>query len=109
MGLAEKNCVPCRGGVPALGPEAIAALRPEVPRWEVVENHHLARTWRFPDFRSALAAVNRIGAVADEQDHHPEVHLSWGRVRVEIWTHAVGGLTENDFIFAAKCDALLGD
>jgi len=72
--------------------------------WEIVENHHLRKTYRLPDFAQALALVNRIGAVAEAEDHHPDLYLAWGRVDVTIWTHKIGGLTESDFILAAKCD-----
>jgi 4a-hydroxytetrahydrobiopterin dehydratase len=104
--LADKQCVPCRGGVAPLGAEEIARLAIEVPGWEVVAGHHLARTFRFPDFVSALALVNQIGALAEEQGHHPDLRLAWGKVAVEIWTHDAGGLTENDFVLAFKIDRL---
>jgi len=107
MELAQKHCVPCRGGVPPLTREAIQALVPQVPAWEVVRDHHLTRTFPFPDFRSALDFVNRAGAVAEEQGHHPDLYLSWGRVEVRIWTHKIDGLTESDFILAAKIDRLV--
>jgi 4a-hydroxytetrahydrobiopterin dehydratase len=74
--------------------------------WEPVEGHHLAKTYSYPDFVSALAFVNRLGALAEAEGHHPDIGLSWGRVKVEVWTHAAGGLTDNDFILAAKADAL---
>ena len=74
--------------------------------WRVVDEHHLEKEYRFPDFRAALAFVNRLAEVAEQEFHHPDLHLAWGRVRVEIWTHDAGGLTENDFVLAAKADAL---
>jgi 4a-hydroxytetrahydrobiopterin dehydratase len=101
-GLAERQCVPCRGGVPPLDAEQVGKLLAEVPGWEAERNHHLSRTFRFPDFAKALAFVNRVGTIAEEQNHHPDIYLAWGKVRVEIWTHKIDGLTESDFIFAAK-------
>ncbi len=104
--LAAKTCVPCRGGVPPLkGPE-LEGLERQVPGWSVVEEHHLEKTFRFPDFRSALEFVNRVGNLAEEQGHHPDIFLAWGKVGVKIWTHKIDGLTESDFILAAKIDAL---
>lgn len=107
MDLAAKQCVPCRGGVPPLAHEAIQALMQQVPGWQVIREHHLVRTFPFPDFRSALDFANRIGALAEEQGHHPDLYLSWGKVEVHIWTHKIDGLTESDFILAAKIDRLV--
>jgi len=108
MKLAEKHCVPCRGGVPPLEGAEIEKLRPQVPGWDVVEHHHLARNFSFPDFRTALDFVNRVGEVAEQEGHHPDLFLSWGKVGVQTWTHKINGLTESDFILAAKIDALAG-
>jgi 4a-hydroxytetrahydrobiopterin dehydratase len=106
MELAKRQCVPCRSDTPRLTGEALAALRSELGGdWEVAEDR-LRKTFRFPDFVSALAFVNRIGEVAEREAHHPDIGLAWGRVSLEIWTHAVGGLSENDFILAAKIDEL---
>lgn len=104
-GLVEKHCVPCRGGVPPLTRAQYEPLLGELDGWSVVDDHHLARTYAFPDFASALAFTNRVGAIAEEEGHHPDIHLAWGKVRVEIWTHKIDGLTESDFVLAAKCDA----
>jgi 4a-hydroxytetrahydrobiopterin dehydratase len=105
--LAERQCVPCRGGVPPLRGEALETLRQQLHGdWRVVDEHHLERTFRFPDFRQALDFTNRVGELAEEQDHHPDLHLAWGRVTVQIWTHKIDGLTESDFVFAAKTDRL---
>lgn len=106
MKLAEKQCVPCREGARPLGPDAISKLLPELDGWQVVDDRRLTKTYRLPDFKQALALVDRIGAMADQQNHHPEVSLSWGKVSVDIWTHKVNGLTESDFVFAARCDEL---
>jgi 4a-hydroxytetrahydrobiopterin dehydratase len=102
MDLAEKRCVPCRGGVPPLTQEQIDTLLPQVAGWEVVDQHHLTKTYTFPDFVSALAFVNRIGEIAEQEGHHPDIYLSWGKVEIRIWTHKINGLTESDFILAAK-------
>jgi 4a-hydroxytetrahydrobiopterin dehydratase len=108
--LASKECVPCRGGVPPLEGEELAKLSQELgDRWEVVEGHHLRREFTFPDFREALAFTNRVGEIAETEGHHPDIHLAWGRVAVEIWTHTIDGLTESDFILAAKIDRGAGD
>src|SRR5688572_5316114 len=102
--LADKTCVPCRGGVPPLTADQIRPLQAQVPDWSVAGDHHIERNFTFPDFKSALDFVNRIGAIAEEQGHHPDITLSWGRVGVQIWTHKINGLTESDFILAAKID-----
>jgi 4a-hydroxytetrahydrobiopterin dehydratase len=113
--LAAKVCVPCRGGTPPLDDAQIAPLLAQLDEgWSIVERDHakhqgvkiLTRTFRFKDFAEALAAAVRIGDMAEAQQHHPDLHVAWGRLGVEVWTHKIGGLTESDFIFAAKCDAL---
>ena len=106
MNLAEKHCVPCRGGVPPLRGEELERMKAQVPGWRVVDNHHLSRARTFPDFKTALEFVNRVGALAEAEGHHPDLYLSWGKVEVEIWTHKINGLTESDFILAAKIDQL---
>ena len=105
--LAKRECVPCRGGVPPLSGDRVAELLGQLDAWTVKRAHHLTRTYAFPDFAEALAFVNRIGVVAEQQGHHPDLFLAWGKVRVEVWTHKIDGLTESDFIFAAKVDAEL--
>ncbi len=102
--LAGKTCVPCRGGVPPLTSEEIAPLLAQLDGWEVLENHHLSKGYEFADFLTALDYVNRLGAIAEREGHHPDILLSWGRVVVDIWTHKIDGLTESDFILAAKAD-----
>ena len=105
--LADKTCIPCRGGVPVLEGAELAALHDQLaPGWEVVDEHHLTKAFTFPDFVRALAFTNRIGGMAEQQAHHPDIHLAWGVVRVEIWTHKIDGLTESDFVFAAKAEKL---
>jgi 4a-hydroxytetrahydrobiopterin dehydratase len=103
-GLAEKSCIPCRGGVPPLTAEQIKPLAAEVPGWDVIENHHIEKEFKFRDFKSALEFTNKVGAIAEEQAHHPDIYLAWGKVRVTIWTHKIDGLTESDFILAAKIE-----
>jgi 4a-hydroxytetrahydrobiopterin dehydratase len=105
--LATKACVPCRGGVPPLSPAAQAPLLTALGHgWRVVDGHHLEKEYRFRNFREALAFTNRVGELAEEQGHHPDIHLAWGKVRVTVWTHKIDGLTESDFVFAAKTESL---
>jgi 4a-hydroxytetrahydrobiopterin dehydratase len=92
--------------VPPLKGEELAALQKQVDGWNVVEDHHVTKTFKFPDFRKALEFVNRVGELAEEQGHHPDIFLTWGRVEITIWTHKINGLTESDFILAAKIDQL---
>jgi 4a-hydroxytetrahydrobiopterin dehydratase len=105
-GLSAKECVPCRGGVPPLTSEEIAKLLPELDDWRVVDNHHLEKIYDFFNFREALEFVNRVGELAEEQGHHPDICFGWGRAEITIWTHKIDGLTESDFILAAKIDKL---
>ena len=106
--LAKKTCVPCKGGVPPLEAEQIRELLGQIDdRWKAENDHHIVAEYEYPDFLQALAAVNRIGQLAEEQGHHPDLELGWGRVGVKIWTHAIDGLTESDFILAAKIDEVI--
>ena len=105
-GLAEKTCVPCRGGVPPLTAEQIRPLRDQLKDWAVVNEHHLEKQLKFPDFRTALDFVNKVGVIAEDQGHHPDMALAWGKVGIQIWTHKINGLTESDFILAAKIDQI---
>jgi len=105
--LASRECVPCKGGVPPLQGDEIRRLLAQLSGWGVEKEHHLFRSFPFPDFKTALAFVNQVGDLAEREGHHPDIYLSWGMVRVEIWTHKVNGLTESDFILAAKIDRLL--
>jgi 4a-hydroxytetrahydrobiopterin dehydratase len=104
--LLEIKCIPCHGGVPKLSREETERLHPQIREWNIVADHHLEREWKFKDFKSALKFVNAIGAVAEEEGHHPDICFTWGKVNVQIHTHAVDGLTESDFVLAAKIDAL---
>jgi 4a-hydroxytetrahydrobiopterin dehydratase len=114
--LAQKECVPCRGGVPPLTAQQCAPLLAQLdPQWHVVERTDakrgsielLQRTFRFADFAAAMRAAVAVGEIAEKQQHHPDLHVAWGTLAVEIWTHKIGGLTESDFIFAAKTDEAL--
>jgi 4a-hydroxytetrahydrobiopterin dehydratase len=114
--LAQRTCVPCRGGVSPLSDEEIAPLLRQLdPEWRVVEQSDakrgpikvLTREFRFKNFAEAMRGAVRIGEMAEEQQHHPDLRIAWGRLDVEVWTHKIGGLTESDFVFAAKSDALL--
>ncbi|MDE3180931.1 MAG: 4a-hydroxytetrahydrobiopterin dehydratase [Acidobacteriota bacterium] len=105
-GLASKTCVPCRGGVPPLKGAELRALESQVAGWKVVDEHHLVKTFTFPDFKAALLFVNRVGGIAEEQGHHPDIYLTWGKAEIKTWTHKIDGLTESDFILAAKIDEL---
>jgi 4a-hydroxytetrahydrobiopterin dehydratase len=105
MSLAEKRCVPCRGGVQPLKGEALQKLLAQISGWQAVNEHHLFKSYSFRDFRQALDFVNRAGAIAEAEGHHPDLFLTWGKVEIKIWTHKIDGLTESDFILAAKIDA----
>ncbi|HEX9459152.1 MAG TPA: 4a-hydroxytetrahydrobiopterin dehydratase [Thermoanaerobaculia bacterium] len=103
--LADEKCIPCSGGIPAMKGEELAALvRTLGGDWRVIDQHHLEKEFTFPDFAQALAFTNRIGAIAEEEGHHPDIYLAWGKVGVKIWTHKVDGLTRADFVLAAKMD-----
>ena len=106
--LASMECVPCRGGVPPLSREEIEPYLADLGNgWHVVEDHHIEKEYRFKNFREALAFTNRIGELAEDVGHHPDIELAWGRVKLTIYTHKIGGLHEADFVFAAKADAVL--
>jgi 4a-hydroxytetrahydrobiopterin dehydratase len=104
--LASQTCVPCRGGVAPLKGEELRQILQEVPQWQVINEHHVTRTFTFPDFKQALAFVNRAGEVAEQQGHHPDILLTWGKAEITMWTHKIDGLTRSDLIMAAKIDQL---
>ena len=105
MGLAENTCVPCRGGVPPLPADRVQTFLTQLESdWQLNANGHLERLYTFNDFAQALDFVNKVGAVAEAEGHHPDLHLAWGKCTVEIWTHKINGLTESDFFLAAKAD-----
>jgi 4a-hydroxytetrahydrobiopterin dehydratase len=104
--LADKKCVPCRGGLPPLRGAELEKFHHAVPNWTVIDEHHIHRDFQFPDFQQALNFVNQVGAVAEEQGHHPDISLTWGKAGITLWTHKIDGLSESDFIMAAKIDRL---
>lgn len=104
--LASRSCVPCRGGVPPLKGGEITDLFSELQGWSVVNEHHLSKTYKFANFLEAQTFVNCVGDVAEEQGHHPDICFGWGHAEITIWTHKIDGLTESDFILAAKLDKL---
>jgi 4a-hydroxytetrahydrobiopterin dehydratase len=106
--LADKKCVPCRGGLPPLRGEELNKFHRQVAKWTVDHEHHIHREFTFPDFKQALDFVNRVGDVAEEQGHHPDIFLTWGKAAITLWTHKIDGLSESDFIMAAKIDRLYG-
>jgi 4a-hydroxytetrahydrobiopterin dehydratase len=103
--LASKQCVPCKGGVRPLKGAILGTLEHQLGGgWQVVDQHHLEKEYKFKNFREALDFTNRVGELAEEQGHHPDIYLAWGKVRLTVWTHKIDGLTESDFVFAAKAD-----
>jgi len=107
--LARLECKPCKGGIPPMAePELSTWIDRLGGGWQIVEGHHLEKAYKFKDFRQALAFTNRVGELSESVGHHPDIHLAWGKVRLTVWTHKIGGLSETDFVFAAKCDALEG-
>lgn len=104
--LSSRQCVPCRGGVPPLQGEEITNLLVQLRGWDVIGQHHLQKSYRFSNFREAQSFVNRVGELAEEQGHHPDICFGWGQAEIKIWTHKINGLTESDFILAAKIDEI---
>ena len=105
--LASKICIPCQGGVPPLSENETEELITKLnPQWEIVNNHHLLREWKFDNFKDALDFTNLAGSICEEQNHHADFELSWGRLQVIIFTHKIDGLVESDFILAAKFDKI---
>jgi 4a-hydroxytetrahydrobiopterin dehydratase len=108
MALADKDCVPCKGGIPALKGSELQELATQLKEgWRVVNEHHLERDYKFKDFREALTFTDKVGELAEAQGHHPDIYLAWGKVKLTIWTHKIDGLTESDFVLAAKADRLV--
>ncbi len=108
--LSSRVCTACQGGTPPMNEKEIAVFKrrldAESSDWTVVDNHHLLKRWEFDDFKSALEFVNKVGALAESQSHHPNIRFSWGFVELTIWTHKINGLHESDFILAAKINSL---
>ena len=103
--LAKKTCIPCKGGVPPLKGEKLDALLEKLKNdWKIIKEHHLEKEYSFKNFKEALSFTIKVGELAENQGHHPDIFLAWGKVKLTIWTHKIDGLTESDFIFAAKAD-----
>ena len=102
--LAQKKCMPCRGGITPLTQEEIEPFLKQVKGWRCVDGHHIEKSFLFKDFAQGLRFVNKVGAIAEEEGHHPDIYLAWGKVEVKIWTHKIDGLWESDFILASKID-----
>ena len=108
MELADGKCTPCRGGEPPLAPSIVRELEAQLGAgWQVIVNHHLQKEIDFPDFVSGLEFVNKVGELAEKEGHHPDIFLTWGKVRLVIYTHKIDGLSRNDFVLAAKIDRLI--
>lgn len=106
--LAEKECIPCKGGIPPLKGNELKRLAKQLKGgWRIVDEHHLEKEYKFKDFREALGFTNRVGEMAESQAHHPDIYLAWGKVKLTTWTHKIDGLTESDFVLAAKADQLV--
>jgi 4a-hydroxytetrahydrobiopterin dehydratase len=108
-GLSAKTCIPCRGGVPPLAGDPLRKLLEELDHdWRLVDDHHLEKEYAFRGFRDAFEFVKRVGEMCEEQGHHGDIFLAWGKVKLSVWTHKIDGLTESDFVWAAKAEDLLG-
>jgi len=106
--LLSKKCVPCEGGTPPLTAEDVRGLLAQVPGWESIGGQKIEKSFKFRDFKAAMEFVNKVAGLAEQEGHHPDIHIHYNRVRLELWTHAIGGLSENDFIAAAKINAIWG-
>jgi len=105
--LTAKTCVACEGDVPPLKGKDAEELKSQIEAdWKIIDDHQLERNYKFPDFKSALAFVNKVGEVAEQEQHHPNIDFTWGKVKITSYTHAIDGLSENDFILAAKIDQI---
>ena len=106
--LTNRVCVPCKGGIPPLKGKKLKTLQNQLGNgWNVIDEHHLEKEWKLNDFLTALDITNRIGSLAEEQGHHPDIYLTWGKVGIKLWTHKIDGLTDSDFILAAKIDSII--
>lgn len=107
MNIQESECQPCTQAVlPITGDDLTPLLAKISPKWRLIDDHHIENDYTFKDFRAALDFANRVGQIAEELNHHPDLHVSWGKVRVTTWTHKVNGLTQGDFALAARIDTL---
>ena len=109
LNLIKKNCIPCKKGTPSLkGTDLIKYFKELATGWQVIAEHHIEKTYLFKNFQEALLFTNKVGALAEEEGHHPDIYLSYGKVEIKLYTHKIDGLSENDFILATKCDKLIG-
>lgn len=106
MNLAQKKCFPCEGGVKPLKGKTLEKYLKEVKGWDVIQEQHIEKEFKFKDFKTALVFVNKVGYLAEREGHHPDIFIAWGKVKITLWTHAIAGLSENDFIVAKKIDLL---
>ena len=105
--LSQKKCKPCEGGIPLLKGKQLQKFYSQLKRgWKVVDEHHLEKEYPFPNFVKGLEFTNKVGALAEQEGHHPDILLSYSKVKITLWTHKIDGLTESDFILAAKCDEI---
>jgi 4a-hydroxytetrahydrobiopterin dehydratase len=105
--LSHKKCIPCSKATPPLKGEELRELHELLEEgWSVIDEHHLEKTYTFHDFKDALSFVNKVGHIAEQEGHHPDIYLSYGKVGIHLWTHKIDGLSISDFILAAKCDAI---
>lgn len=104
--LAKKTCEPCAQGTAPLKGDSLRGFMNQIEGWELIDEKKIVKKWGFPDFKKALAFVNLVGELAESQGHHPDISFGWGKVKISLTTHKIGGLSESDFIFAAKCDTL---
>lgn len=105
--LSQKSCTPCKKGTPPLTGEQLRAFFEQLKEgWRIVDEHHLEKSYSFANFKDALAFTNKVGNIAEQEGHHPDIHLTYGKVKLTIWTHKIDGLSENDFILASKCDQI---
>ena len=107
MDLSKKTCIPCQAGMPPLKGKEIAELERYLKGWTIVKEHHLEKEYPFPDFKKGLAFTNKVGQIAEAEGHHPDIFLSYGKVRIQLFTHKIDGLSESDFILAAKIDEIV--
>ncbi|MSU45071.1 MAG: 4a-hydroxytetrahydrobiopterin dehydratase [Candidatus Zambryskibacteria bacterium] len=107
MDLSNKKCIPCEVGGVALKPEEVAIFSSDLLNWEVLENKKLFRKFKFKDFKESITFVNKVAEIAEKEGHHPDIGINYNEVNIELTTHAVGGLTENDFILVSKIDKII--
>lgn len=107
MDLSSKKCVSCQGGIPSLSGEEIQKYLAEISDWEVLENKKIKKEFKFKDFKEAIIFVNKVAEIAEQEDHHPDIYIDYNKVILELWTHKIGGLHENDFILASKINKII--